>query len=109
MTKNSYINMRVNEDLKKESETILNNLGLSISSAIDLFLVQVINKKGLPFEVVLPSDEENNRKIEFAKSINALGGVELTPKLNKIIQLYASGDISHEVAIFAIKQEIKNA
>lgn len=107
MIKNAYINMRVNEALKNDSEKILNDLGLSMSSAIDLFLIQVVNKKGIPFEVVLPSEEETNRKIEFAKSINALGGVEVTPEINKIIHLYAVGDISHEVAIFAIKQEIK--
>jgi addiction module RelB/DinJ family antitoxin len=42
MKKNSVINMRVNENIKIEAERILNNLGLNISSAIDLFLNQVI-------------------------------------------------------------------
>lgn len=109
MIKNAYINMIVKEDLKNESEQILNNLGLSLSSAIDLFLVQVVNKRGIPFDVVLPSEEEVNRKTEFAKAISALGGVDITPELAKIINLYVKGDISYDVAIFAIKQEfIKN-
>lgn len=108
MIKNAYINMRINEKLKKDSESILNELGLSISSAIDLFLIQVINKRGIPFEVSLPNKEKTERKIEFAKSINTLGGVELIPKLSKIIDLYAEGDISYDVAVFAIKEEFKN-
>ncbi len=108
MVKNAYINMRVKENLKNESEQILNNLGLSLSSAIDLFLVQVVNKRGIPFDVILPSEEEANRKVEFAKAINALGGVDITPELSKIIDLYAKGDISYDVAVFAIKQEVIN-
>lgn len=108
MIKNAYINMRVKENLKNESEQILNNLGLSLSSAIDLFLVQVVNKRGIPFDVVLPSDEEVNKKIEFANAINALGGVDITPELSKIIDLYAKGDISYDVAVFAVKQEFIN-
>lgn len=108
MRKNAYINMRVKKDLKNESEQILNSLGLSLSSAIDLFLVQVVNKRGIPFDVILPSDEEVNRKIEFTKAINALGGVDITPELSKIINLYAKGDISYDVAVFAVKQEFIN-
>ncbi len=34
--------MRVNSTIKKESEEILNELGLSFSSAIDLYLIQII-------------------------------------------------------------------
>lgn len=104
--KNAYINTRVNEKLKNESEKILNDLGLSMSSAIDLFLKQVINKKGIPFELVLPNDEEINKRIKISKAINSLGGVKLRPNLNKIINLYANNQISYNVALYAIKQEL---
>ena len=42
MAKNTNINVRTTEDIKKGAEVILNGLGLNISSAVNLFLKQVI-------------------------------------------------------------------
>ena len=50
----SAINIQVDSETKKEATAILNDLGLSMSTAINLFLRQVIKRDGLPFEVVNP-------------------------------------------------------
>ena len=50
-SKTSAINIQVDTDVKKEATMVLTDLGLSMSSAITLFLKQVIKKNGLPFEV----------------------------------------------------------
>lgn len=50
----SAINVMVDSETKKEATHILNDLGLSMSTAINLFLRQVIKRDGLPFEVVNP-------------------------------------------------------
>lgn len=47
----SAINIQVDSQTKKEATNILNDLGLSMSMAINLFLRQVIKTDGLPFEV----------------------------------------------------------
>lgn len=47
------INMRIDDELKKESADILNALGLDLTSGIKLFLKQVTIKNGIPFEVTL--------------------------------------------------------
>ncbi len=47
----SAINIQVDSQTKKEATNILNDLGLSMSTAINLFLRQVIKTDGLPFEV----------------------------------------------------------
>ena len=47
----SVINIRTDREVKERSEAILNDLGLSMSSAINIFLRQVISREGLPFEV----------------------------------------------------------
>lgn len=109
MAKTAYINMRIDENIKNESESILNELGLNISSAIDLFLIQIIQKNGLPFEVKLPAKEEQSRKQKLAEAINLTGGVTPNRKLSKIISLYASGEIDYDVALYAIKKEFTNA
>ena len=47
----SAINIQVDSDVKKEATSVLTDLGLSMSSAINLFLKQVIKHNGIPFAV----------------------------------------------------------
>ena len=49
--KTSAINIQVDSDVKKEATMVLTELGLSMSSAINLFLKQVVKRNGIPFEV----------------------------------------------------------
>lgn len=49
--KTSAINIQVDSDVKKEATMVLTDLGLSMSSAINLFLKQVIKHNGIPFEI----------------------------------------------------------
>ena len=46
--KTSAINIQVDSTLKKEATMVLTDLGLSMSSAITLFLKQVVKKNGIP-------------------------------------------------------------
>lgn len=48
----SAINVQIDSETKKQATSILNELGLSMSTAINLFLKQVIKRDGLPFEVI---------------------------------------------------------
>lgn len=48
------IRVRVNADLKQSTQNILKKLGLSMSDAVNLFLIQVEQHRGLPFPVQLP-------------------------------------------------------
>lgn len=45
------INIRVDEDIKKQAEELFSGLGLNISTAVNIFLRQSLSKRGLPFEV----------------------------------------------------------
>ncbi len=47
----TQINIRVDNDLKANSEALFKRLGLSMSGAITLFLHQALNHQGLPFDV----------------------------------------------------------
>ena len=59
-TKHAYIRTRIDPEVKEASERILNQLGLSTTEAIRLFLAQVTLHKGLPFEVALPTYDEED-------------------------------------------------
>ena len=99
--KSDIVHARVDADIKKDSERIFNILGISMSQAIDLFLRQVVLKKGLP--VPLDSEENEETDIErLAYLINTVDGEEPSPQAKKIIHLYVKGDIDLETAKFAI-------
>lgn len=51
MAKTASINMRVDPDFKEKVEKLFNELGLSTTEAINIFLHQAVLQGGLPFEV----------------------------------------------------------
>ena len=59
-SKTSAINIQIDSNVKKEATLVLTELGLSMSSAINLFLKQVVKKNGIPFEV---TNAVENKKI----------------------------------------------
>jgi len=57
MSKTVQITARVDPQLKRETEKVFDELGLSTSQAITLFFKQVNLRKGLPFAVSIPNIE----------------------------------------------------
>ncbi len=55
------INVRVDSALKQEAEALFSDLGLNMSSAINLFLRSAITHKGIPFEVKRPTPNEETK------------------------------------------------
>jgi len=53
----AVINIRVNDEVKKEAETIFKSLELNMSVAMNLFLKKCINEKGIPFDLKIPNRE----------------------------------------------------
>ena len=61
--KSTSIRVRVDDDLKHETERILQQLGLTTTEAIRLFLTQVRLQHGLPFRVELHQPADANEDI----------------------------------------------
>ena len=45
------INVRVDSDLKSQAEDLFSDLGLNMSTAINIFLKSAVSHDGIPFEV----------------------------------------------------------
>ncbi len=54
MAKTDTLHIRVEPKVKQKAEETLNELGLSITDAINVFLTQVILNEGIPFEIKKP-------------------------------------------------------
>lgn len=57
------INIRVDKDLKKQAEIFFDDLGLNMSTAINLFIRQSLRQGKIPFEIISePFYSESNLK-----------------------------------------------
>ncbi len=57
--KESYVRARVDDRLKQDSEEILNELGITTTEAIRIFLHQVKIHRGLPFDLRIKEDNSD--------------------------------------------------
>jgi DNA-damage-inducible protein J len=55
MSKSAIVRARIEPKLKREAESVFEDLGLSTAQAVTLFYRQVTLRKGLPFDVVIPN------------------------------------------------------
>lgn len=58
--KDQYVRARVPQALKEDAEHILQQVGLSTSDAIRLFLTQVVNRGHFPLELQTPNQMTMN-------------------------------------------------
>ena len=54
MEKTATLNLRVNPTVKQRAENVLAQLGIPMSTAIDMYLNQISLTGGIPFAVTLP-------------------------------------------------------
>jgi addiction module RelB/DinJ family antitoxin len=57
--KNDDINVRTNRELHKKALSILNDLSLDMTTAINIYLKQIVIHQGLPFEISLQDKRKN--------------------------------------------------
>jgi DNA-damage-inducible protein J len=70
------IRARIDAKTKRQGEAVLASMGLSMSEAIRLFLVQTVRQRALPFAVLAPNAETrkaitNSRTGKGKRYINA--------------------------------------
>lgn len=97
MAKTANLYARIEPEVKEEAESILNELGIPVSNAINMFYKQIILQHGLPFEVKLPQP----RFIDMSK----LTPEELDEELMKGWQDVLAGRTKPASEVFAKLRE----
>ncbi|WP_088225050.1 type II toxin-antitoxin system RelB/DinJ family antitoxin [Desulfosporosinus sp. FKB] len=54
MAKTTNLYVRLEPGLKEQAESVLGQLGIPVSNAVNIFLKQVVMQRGIPFDVKLP-------------------------------------------------------
>ncbi len=55
MAKTAMTHARLTPEIKEEAESILKELGISISAAYEMFYRQIIVHQGIPFDLRIPN------------------------------------------------------
>ena len=69
----STINIRIEEDVKLQASKVLLKLGLDMSSAVKMFLQQVINTGTIPFQAKTKSAYRLEIEREIAEALKGPG------------------------------------
>ncbi|MCL2163075.1 MAG: type II toxin-antitoxin system RelB/DinJ family antitoxin [Oscillospiraceae bacterium] len=56
------ISIRMDEELRKEADIVLHELGLTMSSAVNIFVKQLVRQGGMPFTPMLETRQALEKK-----------------------------------------------
>lgn len=57
MAKNASVFTRIDPVVKEQAENVLNQLGISMATAMEIYLRQIAMQKKIPFEIALSNDK----------------------------------------------------
>lgn len=83
MANTTAVYARIDTDLKENAEGILNKLGISPSSAIQMLYSQIVLTRGLPLDLRLPSSKPT--------AIGSMSRAEIDAELKKGLESLKSG------------------
>ena len=88
MAKTDTLHIRVEPTVKMKAEKTLNDLGLSITEAVNVFLNQVILYEGIPFKIEKPRyNKETIKAIEDVQN-----GINLSKSFDSVEEMFEELD-----------------
>ena len=83
----AQINLRVDDDVKYNAERTLNDIGLSMSAAINIFLKTVIRENRIPFELSADPFYSKANMDELERRVSNLRTGKSTLKEHELIEV----------------------
>jgi len=93
MSKTSNIYIRIEPGLKGQAEVVLEQLGIPVSNAVNIFLKQVVLQRGIPFDIKLPDNKP--------KAVSSLTISELDAELEKGFLDVEKGNMKSAKKVFS--------
>ncbi|MFC1477619.1 type II toxin-antitoxin system RelB/DinJ family antitoxin [candidate division KSB1 bacterium] len=78
MPKTAVIQTRISPELKSSAQKVFDELNMSMSEAISVFLTQVTLHRGIPFEIKIPNEltAKTLKESEAGKDLHSTEGVD---------------------------------
>lgn len=81
MRADASVTIRMNRMVKQQAKKLFSDLGIDMSSAINMFIKQALSKNGLPFEVSKKPNKTTLSAIEDANDGKLEGNFQNTSEL----------------------------
>lgn len=82
----AQINVRVDNDVKRNAERTLNDIGLSMSTAINIFLKTVVRENRIPFELSADPFYSQENITELEKRVSDIRSGKSTLQEHELIE-----------------------
>lgn len=66
----SQIQIRIDEKTKKSAQKVLNALGIDMTTAIKVYLNQIVIQKGIPFALITENGLTVDEEMEILQAVN---------------------------------------
>ena len=81
------INLRVDDNLKSSAERTLNDIGLSMSTAINIFLKTVVRENRIPFELSADPFYSKENMEELERRVADIRSGKSTLKEHELVEV----------------------
>lgn len=58
------VNIKMDEEIRDKSKELFNQMGLDMTTAVNMFLIQAIREKKIPFEIKVGTLEDDITRLE---------------------------------------------
>jgi len=94
----SFLQIRIDPQQKKEAQRVLEDIGLTLSSAVKIFLQRVVTKKELPFSISGETISKPGRKPGKKNNITTKKNEKVERKIEpEMVDALPSENITEEV------------
>lgn len=83
----AQVNFRIDDEIKASAEKALNDMGLTMSAAITMFLVKVGQEKRIPFEITADPFYSAENIAELERRIESIKNGTSTLKEHDLIKV----------------------
>ena len=83
----AQVNLRVDDSVKARAESVCADMGMSMTTAINIFLVKLANERRIPFEVAVDPFYNSENLAVLEKRVEELKTGKRTLKEHELIEV----------------------
>jgi len=86
------LNVKIDRSVKKEADSIANAMGMTLSTAINIFVRQMVSERAIPFKIYIVENEtvQYHQLLDSIRSENEARGFLTDDEINAEIKAYRS-------------------
>lgn len=82
MNEKTSINIEIEKDLRHEAESLFSALGMTVSTAVNIFIRQAVQEKAIPFSVRLNERQQFHMHLDNMRVMAASQGFMSDEEIN---------------------------